>query len=186
MKKRTSKSASETRKTSSPSGTSDRTDATANNPPKKYRGEGKFAYIVDHLNKQTRQEFLDTLVRIGVYDEDGNLTEKYGGKKRVSKDKPHEGGKPSASSDAPSGAAATSRKTLSTAGKSTHTNAAANQPPQGPEETGKVAYLVEELNKLPPADLRQSLVRAGIIDDEGKLTEKYRQPTKKGKRKHAS
>jgi hypothetical protein len=141
---------------------------------------------LDHLNKKTPQQVLRDLIRIGVYDEDGNLTEKYGGKKRSSKEKPHEEGKSSTSSGAPSEAAAESRKTPSASGKSTHTNATANQLPQGSEETSKVAYLVEELNKLPPADLRQSLIQAGIIDEEGKLTEKYRQPTKKGKQKHAS
>src|SRR5205823_4409103 len=81
MKKRTSKSASATPQTSSPSGTSAQTDATANNPPKKYRGVGKFAYLVEELNKTTPEEVLQDLIRIGVYDEDGNLTEKYGGKK---------------------------------------------------------------------------------------------------------
>src|SRR5260370_1436124 len=77
-------------------------------------------------------------------------------------------------------------KTSSPSGTSAQTDATANKPPQEPEDPGQFAYLVEELNKLTPADLRQSLVEAGIIDEEGKLTEKYRQQTKKGKRKHAS
>ena len=177
MKKRTSKSVSATPEASSQSGTPTQTDGTANNPPKKFRGMGKFAYVLEELHKQTRQEFLDSLVRVGIYDEDGNLTERYGGrKKQASKEKPRDGGEPAVSADAPSRLAS---------GKAT-SNDAMEPAPQESAEASKVAEFVEALNKLPPAKFRKALRQAGIINEDDKLTEKYRQPTKKGKRKQAS
>ena len=67
MANRTSKSASEIREASSPSGTSSKTDATG----------GKFGFIVEHIRKRTPEETVQALKRIGVLTEDGELTDHY-------------------------------------------------------------------------------------------------------------
>ena len=78
MKKPTSKSASATRKTSSRSGTSARTDATANGRRRKVKPEGKFAFIVEDLKNMSEEEFLQSLERAGILDaKTRRLTSKY-------------------------------------------------------------------------------------------------------------
>jgi hypothetical protein len=139
---------------------------------------GKFAYLVEELNKTTPEEVLQDLIRIGVYDEEGNLTEKYGGKKRASQEKTREGGEPPASAGAPSKPADGPRKAATPSGKSNQMGTTGSELPQEPEQTGLLASLVEQFNKLSPAESRDVLIRAGIIDEEGKLAEKYRQPAK--------
>jgi hypothetical protein len=42
---------------------------------------------VEELNKTTDEEFMQDLIDLGIYDEDGNLTEKYGGRKKRGKGK---------------------------------------------------------------------------------------------------
>jgi hypothetical protein len=80
MSKRTSKSASGTRKTSSPSGTSGETAATGKSkkprPEIDYSGS-RFAYLVDALKRMTPEEFHRSLVDAGIVDEDGELTPMY-------------------------------------------------------------------------------------------------------------
>ena len=71
MKKPISKSASETPKASSPSGTSKKTDDTVNPPI------SKFSYILDFVRKRTPEETRQALIRAGIINEDGTLTDHY-------------------------------------------------------------------------------------------------------------
>ena len=83
MKKRTSKSASATKKTSSRSGTSAPTGTTANGRRPKAKPEGPFAYVVEHIQNMTAEERRQSLIAAGIIDPiTGQLAEKYkqGGK----------------------------------------------------------------------------------------------------------
>ncbi len=75
MKKRTSKSASETPKASSPSGTSAKTVATESQPASKY--PGKFGFVLEKVLKMTPEEGLRSMIQAGIYTEDGELTPHY-------------------------------------------------------------------------------------------------------------
>ncbi len=78
MKKPTSKSASATPKTSSQSGTSARTGATANGRPRKEKFEGKFAYLAEGLQAMSEEEIRQSLIRAGIIDANtGQLASKY-------------------------------------------------------------------------------------------------------------
>lgn len=76
MKKHTSKSASEIQKTSSPSGTSNLTEGTANKPKRRKR-HNRFDRVVEHVRNMTSAEFRESLQATGIIDADGNLTKKY-------------------------------------------------------------------------------------------------------------
>jgi hypothetical protein len=81
MSKRTSKSASGTPGTSSPSGTSGETAATGKKrgkarPEIDYSGS-RFAHLLDILKQMTPEEFHRSLVDAGIVDEDGELTPMY-------------------------------------------------------------------------------------------------------------
>lgn len=78
MKKPISNSASENLGTSSPSGTSGPTDDTGKNrAPRKQTSESPFQYLVDDLAAMTTEEFVESAIRAGILDEDGNLAEHY-------------------------------------------------------------------------------------------------------------
>ena len=78
MKKRTSKSASATRRTSSRSGTSARTDATANGRRPKVKPEGPFAYVVESIQAMSDEEVWQSLIDAGIIDAStGQLASKY-------------------------------------------------------------------------------------------------------------
>ena len=78
MKKRTSKSASAIRGTSSPSGTSGKTDATAGKSEREERnGHGPFDFVVQRLRKMGPKELRDSLVAAGIIDAEGHLQPKY-------------------------------------------------------------------------------------------------------------
>jgi hypothetical protein len=82
MSKRTSKSASGTPGTSSPSGTLGEMAATGKKKGGKARPEidysgSRFAYIVDALKQMTPAEFRQSLFEAGIVDENGKLTPMY-------------------------------------------------------------------------------------------------------------
>jgi hypothetical protein len=80
MKKRTSKSASATRRTSSRSGTSDPMADTEKAAPEitiTSRVTRTLQSIVEEVEKMTPEEFRQSLVRAGIANEDGTLTDKY-------------------------------------------------------------------------------------------------------------
>ena len=77
MKKRTSKSASATSKTSSRSGMSDQTDATARKQRLEDWGPGKFDDLAKRIKEMSSEEFRESLVDAGIIDQNGKLTEKY-------------------------------------------------------------------------------------------------------------
>ena len=83
MKKRTSKSASATKKTSSRSGTSAPLDATANKQKPKPRRTSKFGYVVARIDDMSSQEFRQSLIALGIIDKAGKLTKKYKQAKRA-------------------------------------------------------------------------------------------------------
>ena len=70
----TSKSASATPATSSPSGTSAKTAGTARKVPK---ARGKFAPLVERLRGMSPTEFRQSLVNAGIITEAGELTPHY-------------------------------------------------------------------------------------------------------------
>ncbi len=76
MKKRTSKSASETQETSSPSGTSGQTGGTGNKK-KTARQGSKFGMVLQQLNSLTSLKFRQSLLAAGIIGSDGMLTKKY-------------------------------------------------------------------------------------------------------------
>jgi hypothetical protein len=82
MRKRTSRSASATRKTSSRSGTSAATGATGKKPPKNGKDLGKFGFIVEQIREMTSDEFHESLIDAGIIDRNGRLTSKYKPKKK--------------------------------------------------------------------------------------------------------
>jgi hypothetical protein len=77
MKKHTSKSVSETPKTSAPSGTSAPVAATASNGTKKTRRAGKYARVVARIDGMTAEQFRQSLVAAGIVTAAGGLSEKY-------------------------------------------------------------------------------------------------------------
>jgi hypothetical protein len=80
MKKRTSKSASASRKTSSPSGTLAKMVGTASVQVKNVVGEttAEFtAAIADQVRAMTPEQFKSSLIRSGIVSKDGKLTSKY-------------------------------------------------------------------------------------------------------------
>jgi hypothetical protein len=89
MTKHTSKSASETLETSSPSGTSAETVDTEKNPtPKKKTIEGPFAYLVEHLATQTHEQKMQVLIAAGILTPDGELAPKYQSNGKPKKKRP--------------------------------------------------------------------------------------------------
>ncbi len=68
-------SKSKTRKAFSQSGTSAKTEITAK--PSENEMTGKFAFMLDRLDKKTPEEFKDDLIRIGIIDIDGKLMPHY-------------------------------------------------------------------------------------------------------------
>ncbi len=80
MSKRTSKSASGTRGTSSPSGTSGRTVATAGAVPSPGANEAagsEFSFLIESVQGMTAAEFRRSLIQSGIVDGDGKLAAKY-------------------------------------------------------------------------------------------------------------
>lgn len=81
MKKRTSRSASATPQTSSPSGTSEPTAATGRNHQpkrkKKRKPRGMLAPVVARIDAMTPEEFIESLVAAGIIQRNGELTDKY-------------------------------------------------------------------------------------------------------------
>jgi hypothetical protein len=78
MKKRTSKSASATRRTSSRSGTSNPTADTAKAVEPKFDVTSHPLYlIVEKIKNMTPEEFHQSLVRAGIENEDGTLRPEY-------------------------------------------------------------------------------------------------------------
>jgi hypothetical protein len=78
MKKRTSKSASATRRTSSQSGTSGPTVDTE----KAVEAESSltshpYYFVIERLEKMTPEEFRQSLFRAGITNEDGTLRPEY-------------------------------------------------------------------------------------------------------------
>lgn len=76
MKRRTSKSASEPPKTSSPSGTSGPTDATGKNGERP-RQTGKFDEVVARIEGMDTVQFRQALITAGIATAEGELSEKY-------------------------------------------------------------------------------------------------------------
>jgi len=80
MKKRTSKSASETQKISSQSGTSVPMDDTADailDDPMTDGITRRLKMLVDEVNRMTPEEFRQSLIDAGIYDEHGKLKAMY-------------------------------------------------------------------------------------------------------------
>jgi len=59
-------------------------------------------------------------------------------------------------------------------GTSVPTDATANDRPPKKKPKGKFDAVLRKVKSMNAQQFRQSLVAAGIIDDAGKLTEKYR------------
>ena len=72
MNKPTSKSVSETPSTSSPSGTSEKTENTDY-----YKSFGRWGGILERMDNTTDEEFYQRLIKVGILTPDGQLTEKY-------------------------------------------------------------------------------------------------------------
>jgi hypothetical protein len=76
MAKPTSKSASETNGTSSPSGTSVPTDGTAS-PSRAKKPTGRFDHVVARVKNLSRDQLRQSLVAAGIITENGELAAKY-------------------------------------------------------------------------------------------------------------
>jgi hypothetical protein len=76
MRKRTSKSASGTRRTTSDSSTSGQAEETGNEPVKKVRRPGKFAKVVARTNGISADQFRQALITAGIATGGAKLNDK--------------------------------------------------------------------------------------------------------------
>ena len=147
---------SETAKASSQSGTSAKTVATVKTDGQRVYNS-KFAFILDYINSRTSQETIQDLIRIGVYNEAGELMPHYkrGTRKSVSK----------------------TRKATSLPVASPKTPPVVVRSERNVR--AEMAEMLEDLKKKTPEEIFQAFVRIGVYNDAGELMPHYKPKPKK-------